>query len=243
MVKGTGIVTSVPSDAPNDYQMLIDLQTKKGLREKMNIDEEWVKDFNPIPIISCPTLGDICAKTTCEKHKIQSHKDVDKLELAKNECYQEGFDHGVMLVGICEGQKVKDCKQTVKEYMINEGMAVPYWEPTSEVQARSGDMCIVAACDQWLLNYGEETWRDKLKDYVSHDSFECFNPKTKQEFMQTLDWLKEWGCSRTQGLGTKIPWDDQFVIESLSDSTIYQSYYTIAHLLQSNLEGSEQGLA
>jgi leucyl-tRNA synthetase len=147
MVKGTGIVTSVPSDAPNDYQMLIDLQTKKGLREKMNIDEEWVKDFNPIPIISCPTLGDICAKTTCEEFKVQSHKDVDKLELAKNKCYQEGFDHGVMLVGICEGQKVQDCKQTVKEYMINEGMAVSYWEPTSEVQARSGDMCIVAACD------------------------------------------------------------------------------------------------
>lgn len=25
MVKGTGIVTSVPSDAPHDYQMLVDL--------------------------------------------------------------------------------------------------------------------------------------------------------------------------------------------------------------------------
>ena len=51
MKKGTGVVTSVPSDAPNDYQMLIDLQTKKGLREKMNIDEEWVKGFDPVPII------------------------------------------------------------------------------------------------------------------------------------------------------------------------------------------------
>jgi leucyl-tRNA synthetase len=47
-----------------------------------------------------------------------------------------------------------------------------------------------------------------------------------------LGWLKEWGCSRTAGLGTKLPWDEQFVVESLSDSTIYMAYYTVAHLLQ-----------
>lgn len=34
MNKGTGIVTSVPSDAPDDWAALRDLQTKKGLREK-----------------------------------------------------------------------------------------------------------------------------------------------------------------------------------------------------------------
>jgi leucyl-tRNA synthetase len=27
-------------------------------------------------------------------------------------------------------------------------------------------------------------------------------------------------------------WDPQFLIESLSDSTIYMAYYTVAHLLQ-----------
>lgn len=59
-----------------------------------------------------------------------------------------------------------------------------------------------------------------------------------------LDWLKEWGCSRTTGLGTRVPWDEQFVIESLSDSTIYTAYYSIAHLLQGgNLEGAEVGPA
>ena len=30
----------------------------------------------------------------------------------------------------------------------------------------------------------------------------------------------------------QVPWDEQFVIESLSDSTIYMAYYTIAHFLQ-----------
>lgn len=44
--------------------------------------------------------------------------------------------------------------------------------------------------------------------------------------------LNEWGCSRSFGLGTHLPSDEQYVIESLSDSTIYMAYYTVAHLLQ-----------
>ena len=32
--------------------------------------------------------------------------------------------------------------------------------------------------------------------------------------------------------GTRLPWDPQYLIESLSDSTIYMAFYTVAHLLQ-----------
>lgn len=34
--------------------------------------------------------------------------------------------------------------------------------------------------------------------------------------------------------GTKLPWDEMWLIESLSDSSIYMAYYTVAHLLQGN---------
>ena len=37
MNKGTGVVTSVPSDSPDDFAMVRDLQTKAGLREKYNV--------------------------------------------------------------------------------------------------------------------------------------------------------------------------------------------------------------
>lgn len=41
-------------------------------------------------------------------------------------------------------------------------------------------------------------------------------------------------------IGTRLPWDEQWLIESLSDSTIYMAYYTIAHLLQGGvLNGQE----
>lgn len=35
--KGTGIVTSVPSDAPDDYMALMDLKSKPALREKFGV--------------------------------------------------------------------------------------------------------------------------------------------------------------------------------------------------------------
>ena len=54
--------------------------------------------------------------------------------------------------------------------------------------------------------------------------------------------MKEWGCTRTQGLGTKLPWDQDFVVVSLPDSTIYMAYYTVAGLLQGGvMDGSELG--
>ena len=44
-------------------------------------------------------------------------------------------------------------------------------------------------------------------------------------------------------IGTKLPWDPQYLIESLSDSTIYMAYYSVAHLLQSNaFDGSKGGI-
>ena len=76
-----------------------------------------------------------------------------------------------------------------------------------------------------------EEWREFVKAHLKSDEFEAYNTKTLQEFVIIIDWLKEWGCTRTQGLGTLLPWDDKFKIESLSDSTIYMAYYTVAHML------------
>lgn len=39
-----------------------------------------------------------------------------------------------------------------------------------------------------------------------------------------------------------MPWDPQYLVESLSDSTVYMAYYTVAHFLQEgNLYGEGNG--
>ena len=46
----------------------------------MGVELEWVQGFDPIPLIDVPGMGDLCAKVAVEELKIQSHKDVAKLE-------------------------------------------------------------------------------------------------------------------------------------------------------------------
>ena len=60
---------------------------------------------------------------------------------------------------------------------------------------------------------------------------ETYNVETRNAFEGVLAWLNKWACARTYGLGSKLPWDPTFLVESLSDSTIYMSYYTVAQLL------------
>jgi len=42
-------------------------------------------------------------------------------------------------------------------------------------------------------------------------------------------------------VGTRLPWDEQYLVESLSDSTIYNAYYTVAHLLQGGVFDGSAG--
>jgi leucyl-tRNA synthetase len=69
-----------------------------------------------------------------------------------------------------------------------------------------------------------------------------YQSETRNGFEKTLAWLRQWACARSYGLGSKLPWDPQFLVESLSDSTIYMAYYTIAHMLHGPpIDGSVVG--
>lgn len=71
---------------------------------------------------------------------------------------------------------------------------------------------------------------------------DTFGEDTRRAFETALGWMNQWACSRTYGLGTRMPFDDRYLIESLSDSTIYNAYYTFAHFLQGGVfDGSVVG--
>jgi leucyl-tRNA synthetase len=113
-------------------------------------------------------------------------------------------------------------------------------EPERQVMSRSADECVVALCDQWYLNYGEEKWKSQVREHLK--AMELYSDEVRKNFEASLDWLHEHACSRSYGLGTKMPWDPKYLIESLSDSTIYMAYYTVAHLLQGgSFDGSKPG--
>jgi len=228
--KGTGVVTSVPSDSPDDWAALRDLINKQPLREKYGVTDEMVLPFKPVPIIDIPGFGDQAAVTVVDQLKIQSQNDRDKLAEAKEMVYLKGFYEGKMTVGDHVGKSVQDAKPLIRTQLISGGQAVVYQEPEKTVVSRSGDECVVSLCDQWYLDYSDEEWKAKARESVAQ--MNTFSDEVKKNFNSTLEWLKEHACSRTFGLGSKLPWDESWLIESLSDSTIYMAYYTVAHLLQ-----------
>lgn len=235
--KGTGVVTCVPSDSPDDFATTTELAKKP---EFYRIQKEWVEN-EPVPVINTPTYGDLSAPFLVKLLKINSPKDTKQLAEAKDLAYKEGFYQGTMVAGEYKGEKVEIAKPKVKSDLIKKNEAFAYAEPENPVKSRSGDPCVVALMDQWYLDYGETNWRkDAL--YFLDNKLNTYNSETRNGFEGVLNWLNQWACARTYGLGSKLPWDPHFLVESLSDSTIYMAYYTVAHFLHADIFGKNPGI-
>ena len=240
--KGTGVVTSVPSDSPDDYATVTDLAKKA---EYYGIKKEWA-ELEIVPIIATPSYGNLTAPFLVKKLKISSPKDTKQLEEAKELAYKEGFYQGIMDYGEFKGEKVEVAKPKVRKQLFDAGEGFAYSEPERKVVSRSGDDCCVALMDQWYLDYGEESWKKTALEFVDNvdgKGLETYTAETKNAFEGVLNWLNQWACARTYGLGSKLPWDPQFLVESLSDSTVYHAYYTISHFLHKDIFGKTQGPA
>lgn len=88
-------------------------------------------------------------------------------------------------------------------------------------------------------NGGDGEWAAQVLQQI--EDMELYYPEAKNAFQQVVNWLANWACARSYGLGTKLPWDESVMVESLSDSTIYQAYYSFAHLLHKDMFGKEVG--
>lgn len=227
--KGTGIVTSVPSDAPDDYAALQDLKKKPALREKYSIREDMVSSYDPVPIIEVPMYGSLSAVSVCEELKIHSQNDRDKLKEAKDRVYLRGFYEGILLLGPYAGSKVSQVKKIIQRDLVQSAHALLYFEPEKRIISRSNDECVVALCDQWYLDYGNEEWKEIVRNALGQ--MDLYHEEVRRNFQAVLSWLHEYACSRSYGLGSRLPWDPSWLIESLSDSTIYNAFYSVAHLL------------
>lgn len=240
MTKATGIVTSVPSDAPDDWQNLADLKASAELRAQYGIKDEWVLPFDPVSIITVPGLGNMAAQAACQHHGVKSRSDGEALKKAKLDVYQQGFYAGVLLTGPYAGKTVEYAKPLMRKELLASGQAHTYAEPGEEVVSRSGEVCVVALTDQWSLSYGEPSWRDTVIKHVK-ETLQTFGDECKTNLLATLGWMPAWAVSRTYGMGTRVPWDPTYIIESLSDSTIYMAYYTVCHHLHTDLFGKQVG--
>jgi leucyl-tRNA synthetase len=230
--KGTGIVTSVPSDAPDDWMGLVDLKKDEKACKKYGLDTDEIKSLKPIPIIDSKGLGNLAAVKVCEDMGIKDQHDRKKLEEAKKLVYKKGFYEGVMAknCGKHAGMPVEKAKDMVKKELLDSGQADKLYELTGYVVCRCLTPAMVKiVSDQWFLNYADEDWKDLARKCLSRMTL--YPEKARSQFEHVIGWLHEWACTREEGLGTRLPWDEKWLIESLSDSTVYMAYYTINHIL------------
>lgn len=230
---GTGIVMSVPAHAPYDYQALVDLRKDDNTLRKYNITGNVV----PIKIIQTdayPSNESSAAETIVTSYSIRDQND-PKLEEATNKLYSDEFHNGKVLPNIDEigNLSVIEARETIKAKIISQGIGTTMYELKNAVKCRCGTTCVVKLLtNQWFINYGDENWKKLAYELI--DKMEILPEEIRQEFTNVIDWLKERACARKSGMGTRLPWDNEWIIESLADSVIYMAYYLLSRHISNN---------
>ncbi len=212
---GTGIVYSVPGHAVWDYVAL----KEQGL------------GIEPIKVIS--TKDGMTVEKLVSSMGITSINDKEKIVEATQTLYREEFYNGTMNEHNekYSGQTVQEARDEIRADLFSKNIGFVVYECSRKARTRGGSKVIVAVMkDQWFIDYSVRWWKDASLDLVERMEF---YPRFYKDAMKAaIEWLRERPCARRRGIGTKLPFDPDWVIESLSDSTIYPAVYTNVFLVE-----------
>ncbi len=210
----TGIVMSVPAHAPFDWIALV----------------ESGEDISPITIIDVKGFGKNPAKEVCDQLGIKSQTETEKLELATEEVYKKEFHKGYLndKCGPYAGIKISEIKDDVKNELLDKNLAVVMREFSEKVICRCNEKVMIKKIpDQWFIKYSDYNLTQDSKDHVSY--MNIFPEDYKRELPGVLDWFDDRACIRKGSwLGTEFPFKKGWIIEPISDSTLYPAYYLIS---------------
>ena len=229
---GTGVVYSVPGHAPADLIALKDLNNNENLMEKYGIQDD-VKSIQAVGIIDLEGFSKIPAQDMLIKFDVKNQNDPN-LQEATNEIYKLEHAKGIMnkSTGDYQGHKVVEARDEIIKFLANRNQGDLLFEFAERpVICRCGTKCVVKILDdQWFLKYSDEDWKEAT--YQCLENMTIIPEEVRANFKYYIGWLQDWACSRRIGLGTKLPWNKDWLIEPLSDSTIYMAYYTIAKYMK-----------
>jgi len=220
---GTGIVMSVPSDAPYDWIAL------KEFLESDEAKKYKVGKISPIPIITTPGYSDFPAKDVCEKLKITSSED-PALEDATKEVYSIGFHKGVMkpIAGEYANMPVALAKEKIKSDLVSKRLGELFYDLSEEVLCRCGAKVFVKKItDQWFIKYSDKKLKDTAKEHIK--SMHILPKEYQNNLPKIIDWYQDRPCARIGNwIGSELVFDPHWIIEPISDSTLYPAMYVIA---------------
>ncbi len=226
---GTGLVMSVPSDAPVDWIGLVELRRDEASRRSFGISAEALDAAAPVAIIDTPGWGPLPAVEITAKMGIESLAD-PKLEEATKEVYKSGFHKGVMNAscGAFAGQPVERAKDTIREELLASRQAAVMHDLSEEVLCRCGGKVYVKKIpDQWFIDYANPGLKERSKEHAS--TMDILPREYRDNIPNVIDWYRERASVRLGNwLGTRFPYDPKWIIEAIADSTLYPVYYIIS---------------
>jgi leucyl-tRNA synthetase len=236
----TGVVYSVPAHAPVDWLALTDLQQTPDYVKRFGIDPSDVKRIEPISMIRLEGFGEYPAIEVVTQLGVKNQCD-PKAEEATKLLYKKEFHNGILKENCGEyaGQTVREVKDPLINKLKEKGIAGTMHDLPQPVICRCMTPCLVKVLEgQWFLKYSDSDWKDQTRTALGSMSI-CPDTATPW-FLSVIEWLRDWPCARKSGLGTPLPWNKEWMIETLSDSTIYMAFYTINnHIKHHNLQAEQ----
>ncbi len=210
--QATGIVFSVPGHSVMDFSYL----------------QEFNLSIEPIEIIEIKGIK----SSAKEMLKRVPDRVEANLTLYRDEYYDGKMDSSLEIVGSLSVINARDKMSTTLKDM---SLGFDFYECSREARTRDGKPVIVAVIhDQWFIDYAKPQWKSETLSQIEDMNFK---PEFyKGNMVDIINWLEERACARKRGLGTRLPQQEDWVIESLSDSTIYPAYYTFSHLIKNDNE-------
>jgi len=228
---GTGLVYSSPAGSPHDYMGLLEAKADGRLPKSIEVIQTVQSKDKKGNII---VWDGECAADHMRKKYAVTKSDDPKLEEAKQELYKIEHYSGV-LTGVGEpwdGLPIKWAKDKVTQALVDAKLGGIFYDTSRRAITRAGNEVIVANLQgQWFLDYSNPEVKAKAKALLSRMSFYPSNLRATQKAY--LDWVQKRPCARKRGIGTPLPQDPEWIIEPLSDSTIYPFYYIIAGFINS----------
>jgi len=210
----TGIVMSVPAHAPYDWIALV----------------ESHEPIEPIKIIDVPGFGQNPAKEACEQLHVTSQTQTDKLDEATELVYKKEFHTGVLndRCGPYAGIRVSEIKDTVKNDLLAKSEAAVLREFSQPVICRCKERVVIKKIpDQWFIKYSDPDLTRESKDHAQ--TMAIYPLEYWEEMPKILDWFGDRAVIRKGSwLGTEFPYKKDWIIEPISDSTLYPAYYILS---------------
>ena len=233
---GTGVVMSVPAHSPADAL---------GVAALSPAHRDMLR---PPPVILAvpPTLElpaseralGAGAGTPAERANratgAKKLTDREALAEATERLYRLEHARGTMTVADLLGVPVREARDRVAERLRAAGTGFELQEFDRPVICRNGHSVVIRKIPhQWFLRYSDPEWKEKGREALA--ALHILPEDYAREFPEILEWMDDRPCTRRgRWLGTPFPFDPEWVIEPIADSTIYPAYYPVRRVVRAH---------